>query len=516
MGEPAPLSGPDLTKGVPQSEVPEGGMLLGQANGEAVILVRRGEEVRAVGGVCSHYSAPLADGIVVGNEVRCPYHHACFDLRTGEALGPPALSPIPCYDVERKGDRLFVVGKRAPVSKPALKGGPESVVIAGAGAAGNSAAETLRNEGYTGKLTLIGAEDTVPVDRPNLSKDTLAGTAPEAWVPLRDRAFYADRGIELVLGKRVARIDPAAKRVTLDDGATHSYGALLLATGADPIRLDLPGKDREHVLYLRSLADCQRIMAKLGESKVAVVAGASFIGLEVAASLRIRGLEVHVVAPEARPLERIMGPELGDFVRALHEEHGVHFHLGAGLKSIEEKSVTTSSGESIAADLVVLGVGVRPALALAEQAGLKLDKGVVVDAQLRTSDPAIWAAGDIARWPDPHSGQPIRVEHWAVAQRQGMVAARNMLGRGEAFRAVPFFWSQHYDVPINYVGHAERWDRIEIAGNIADKNCLVAFHSAGKIVAVATIYRDKESLQVEAALERDDQPALAAIMKAAR
>lgn len=510
-------SGPDLTQGVDLSDVPDGGLLLGHAHGEAVLLVRHGDEVSAMGATCTHYGAPLVDGLVIGSEVRCPWHHACFDARTGEAVRPPALNPLPCWSVERRGSRVVVGEKCAPPPpKSAPPHAPESVVIVGAGAAGNAAAETLRREGYRGPVTMVGAEPTVPVDRPNLSKDYLAGSAPEEWVPLRGRDFYAAHGIELVLGARVAAVDPRARTVRLSDGTSRTYGALLLATGAEPVTLTVPGSDSPHVHYLRSLADSQAIIAGAKRSTRAVVVGASFIGMEVAASLRTRGLEVCVVAPDARPLERVLGPDLGDFVRALHEERGVRFRLGRTVRAIEDRQVLLDDGTALPADLVVAGIGVRPRVALAEQAGLTVDRGVVVDEFLETSAAHVYAAGDIARWPDPHTGTLLRIEHWVVAERQGQTSARNILGRREPFRAVPFFWSQHYDVSIAYVGHAEAWDRIDIAGSIPDRSCMVAFRNGTRIAAVATIFRDRESLEAEAALERGDQAALEAILASVR
>jgi apoptosis-inducing factor 3 len=517
MGEhQAPLAGPDLAQGCASSDIPEGGSLLGHAHGEAVLLVRHRGEVSAVAATCTHYGGPLAEGLVLDGQVRCPWHHACFDVRTGEAVGPPALKPLRRWSVEHRGSRVLVGRALEPSAPRTPASTVGSVVIVGAGAAGNAAAETLRREGHAGPVTLVGAEPNVPVDRPNLSKDYLAGTAPGDWLPLRSAEFYADQQIELLLGTRAVGLDPATRRVLLSDGTSRSYGALLLATGADPVKLTIPGGDGPLVHSLRTLADSRAIIASAQGAGRAVVVGASFIGLEVAAALRTRGLEIHVVAPEARPLERILGPELGDFIRALHEEHGVRFHLGHTLTAVVDRAVILDDGASLPADLVVAGIGVRPAMGLAEQAGLRLDRGVLVDQYLETSAPGVYAAGDIARWPDPHTGRPIRVEHWAVAQRQGQVAARNILGAREPFRAVPFFWSQHYDVPINYVGHAEGWDRLEVAGDPGQRSCLVAYWSSGRISAVATVFRDRESLHAEALLERGDQAGLEALLAGVR
>jgi NADPH-dependent 2,4-dienoyl-CoA reductase/sulfur reductase-like enzyme/nitrite reductase/ring-hydroxylating ferredoxin subunit len=497
-------TGPDLTLGVSTDIISDGKMLLGHVGDDAVLLARRGGTLFAIDAKCTHYGGPLAEGLMVDDTVRCPWHHACFSLRTGEALHAPALSPVTCWSTEQHDGKVFVRHKAAPAKSAKVApapGSPQKIVIVGGGAAGFAAAEMLRRRHFQGSLVMLSDDDAPPVDRPNLSKDYLAGNAPEDWVPLRGDDFYAEQKIDLRLKANVTGIDVRKREVALGDGSNVAYDRLLLATGAEPVHLPLAGMDLPHVHTLRTLADCRAIIAQAANARRAVVMGASFIGLEVAASLRARNIEVHVVAPDKRPMERILGPQMGDFVRGLHEEHGVIFHLEDSATVIDTRQVTLKSGGTIDADLVVVGVGVRPRLTLAEKAGLAIDRGVTVNEYLETSLPGIFAAGDIARWPDPHSGAPIRVEHWVVAQRQGQTAARNMLGAREKFAAVPFFWSQHYDVPINYVGHAEAWDELAIDGDIATRDCVVRYKRGGRVLAIASIYRDLESLKEEAAME---------------
>jgi NADPH-dependent 2,4-dienoyl-CoA reductase/sulfur reductase-like enzyme/nitrite reductase/ring-hydroxylating ferredoxin subunit len=509
------LTGPDLTQGVPATDLAEGAMLAGHAEGKPVLLVRSGGEVYAIGGQCTHYGAPLGEGIVVGHTVHCPWHHACFDVRTGEALCAPALNPVARWDVEQRDGRI-VVGREREAPDGATPLGTHaatpsevrSIVVVGAGAAGEAAVEMLRREGFDGTITFVGADPSVPVDRPNLSKDYLAGNAPEEWIPLRGEEFYAEHRIDLRRGRRATALDTAARRVALDDGEWLSYDRLLLATGADPVRLPIPGADLPHVHYLRTLADSRAIIAAAEQARHAVVLGASFIGLEAAAALRTRGLEVHVAAPEAQPLARVLGDELGAYVRGLHESRGVTFHLGLTASEIGGGKVTLSDGTQLDADLVVVGVGVRPSTALAEGAGLALDKGVRVNEYLETSAPGVFAAGDIARWPDARTGERIRVEHWVVAERQGQTAARNMLGRRRHHTAVPFFWSAHYDTTIRYVGHAERWDAVDVRGDLAAGDAAVAYRLGGRVTAVATVGRDRTALEVEAAMEAGDDAAI--------
>jgi NADPH-dependent 2,4-dienoyl-CoA reductase/sulfur reductase-like enzyme/nitrite reductase/ring-hydroxylating ferredoxin subunit len=495
--------GPDLTRGVSLDDFSDRGTLLGHVGDEPVLLVRDAGEIFAIGAVCTHYKGPLAEGIVVGGTIRCPWHHACFNLATGEAERPPALDPVTRWKVVEEANRIVVREKLSAFS-PARRDpgrGPASVVIIGAGAAGLSAATTLRQEGYDGPVILVSADSDPPYDRPNLSKDYLAGKASDDWMPLRDAAYYASQGIELVLNARVTAIDTRERWVQLDNGRREPYETLLLATGAEPIALEVPGAAQPHVRYLRSYADARAILQRAESGARAVIVGASFIALEVAAALRLRGVQVHVVAREPRPMERIFGRVAADFIRSLHESHGVVFHLEDGIAAIGERTVMLSSGTSLPADFVVVGIGVRPSIEPAASAGIATDQGILVGEYLETNVPGVFAAGDVARWLDPSSGERIRVEHWVVAQRQGQVAARNMLGRWERFDAVPFFWSQHYEVTINYVGHAEHWDAITQNGRLEDQDCTLTFLQNGRAVAVATIGRDRDSLSAEAAME---------------
>ncbi len=503
MADQQALSGPNFALGVAINDLADGAVVSGHVAGKEAIMVRRGTEVFVLGAYCSHYHAPLADGLVVGDEIRCPWHHACFSLKTGAATRAPAFDALRAWRVERVGDVYFARErlKPEPPNPGVLPDPPKRIVIVGGGAAGFAAAYALRAEGWDGLLELVSADPMAPYDRPNLSKDYLAGSARPDWLPLRAPEWYRDHGVQLRLGRRALALDARVRRLSLDDGAEIAFDRLLIATGADPVRLTTPGAALPHVHYLRSLADSDHLIAACAGVKTVAVIGASFIGLEVAAALRARGLEVRVVAPEAIPMSRILGPELGTHIRKLHEDHGVIFHLEDIATEIAAQRLTLRSGAVVDADLVVIGVGVRPNLTLAEQAGLAVDKGVLVDEFLATSAPDIYAAGDIASWPDRASGGRLRVEHWVVAERQGRTAARNMLGYREKFDATPFFWSQHYDQTISYVGHAAAWDRIEISGAPESGDCIVAYYEGDIRRAVATLGRDLDSLRAEVGFE---------------
>ena len=527
------LSGPDLTQGVKVSSIPDGTMLLGHALGEPVLLARRGNEVFAIGAICTHYGAPLEQGLLEGYTVRCQWHHACFSLRTGEALRAPALDPVSHWRVEHRprdeardaarqltpvemppgsvdvqekfGGTVYVrekLGSLSRAPRPLTAGVPATVVIVGGGAAGNAAAEMLRHEGYSGRITMLSADKSGPCDRPNLSKGFLSGAASDESNLLRSSEFYKDREIDLHLRARVTAIDTTARQVQLADGGRHAYDALLLATGAEPVRLDIPGATLPHVHYLRTLADARGLVASALGAKRAVVIGASFIGLEVAASLRARDIEVHVVGTETTLMEKVLGADVGNFLHKLHEEHGVKFHLGTTATIIDNQGLTLENGERLQADLVVVGIGVRPSISLAEDAGLEIDRGVVVNEYLQTNIQGIFAAGDIARWPDRLTGERIRVEHWVVAERQGQTAAHNILGRREPFHYVPFFWTEQYDFGLGYVGHAEHWDKADIDGSLERRDCTITYRRRGQKLATAVVHRDLEGLRAEVEFEQ--------------
>jgi len=509
------LQGPDLAQGVAFDSLEEGKPLLGHVGDEAAVLVRVGREVHAIGANCTHYGGPLAEGLVVGHTIRCPWHHACFDVRSGAALGGPALNELPCFEVRREG-KLVRLGGRVPadaITKRERRSDagiwPDSIVIVGAGPAGAVCAETLRREGYGKSIALLGDEAPGPVDRPNLSKDFLAGNAPDEWIPLRGADFYAAQSIDFRPEDPVKSIDVAAKTVTTARG-TIPYGALVLATGAEPVRLAIDGASSPHVHLLRTLADSRAIIDGAKDKKRAVVIGASFIGLEAAASLRARGLEVTIVGPENVPLARVLGEEVGRFVQRVHEGKGETFRLGRKPAKIGARSVTLDDGSEIEADLVVMGVGVRPRTALAEAAGLKIDRGVVVDARFRTSNEHVYAIGDVARF--PWDDALVRIEHFSVAERHGRTAALAVLGRTPDIRDVPFFWSAHHDVTISYVGHAEAFDRVAIAGSLDGRDATIGYFEGDRVRAVATINRDAASLRAERAFETNDQDALRALL----
>lgn len=508
MAESSPATGPDFSSGISLSECPLEGTLAGRVGDTAVLLSRIDGEFFAIGATCTHYGGALAEGLIGRSDVRCPLHHACFDLKTGAVLRAPALDPLESWRVEVEGDRLFVREKLPPLShqaRPQLE--VRRIVVIGGGAAGLACAIELRKLGYDGALAILSEDEDAPYDRPNLSKDFLAGTALEEWMPLRSDDWYSMNKVELRLGTKVDALDIKTREVRLGSGERLAFDRLLLATGSEPRRLEQDGFSGPSVFTLRSFADARRIIDFAKPNSNAVILGSSFIGLEAAAALRKRNVNVTIVAPEATPFGRILGPELGEALRNLHEDHGVKFHLGSAGARFQNGEVVLASGQHVPADFVLVGVGVTPRTELAEQAGLAVNNGVWVNEHLETSCPAVFAAGDIAAYPDPLSKERVRIEHWIVAERQGQIAAANMLGAKQRFDSAPFFWTEQHGVTVRYVGHAARWDEVRSDGRVDTKDCVVRYYHQGRHLASATINHDKANLKDGLELEASMVPA---------
>jgi NADPH-dependent 2,4-dienoyl-CoA reductase/sulfur reductase-like enzyme/nitrite reductase/ring-hydroxylating ferredoxin subunit len=497
------LEGPDFSAGISLDDLAKNATIAGRVGNEAVLLSKFDDGLFAVSGSCTHYHADLADGLLSRGTVRCPWHHACFDLRSGRALRAPALDALDTWLVEVEGNIAFVRRKLEYKSTGQLEASNiEKIVIIGGGAAGLTCAHELRQLGFSGAVTMLSADQDPPVDRPNLSKDYLAGSAPDEWMPLRSDSWYRDNEIDLRLDTEVVRIDPVARRVHTRTGDEVGYDRLLIATGSEPNRLTGNGFDHDAVVTLRSFADARAIAARVTHGTTAAVVGSSFIGLEAAAALRKRGVEVHVIAPEKMPFERLLGEQVGLFLKALHERNGVRFHLGTSVTSFANRAVLLADGQAISADIVLVGIGVRPRTSLAVSAGIEAPAGIAVDAFLRTVVPDIFAAGDIAAYPDPVTGEPTRIEHWVVAEQQGQAVAANMLGLRKRYQAVPFFWTKQYDVSVRYVGRASQWDEVVIDGDVSARDFIARYYDKGVHRASAGVGRDREMLEEERHFER--------------
>jgi NADPH-dependent 2,4-dienoyl-CoA reductase/sulfur reductase-like enzyme/nitrite reductase/ring-hydroxylating ferredoxin subunit len=475
-------------------ELREGGLREVQVGGKKVLLLRCDGAVRAFGARCPHYDGPLSKGLLHDGRLVCPWHQGVFDARTGDLLEPPPLSGLTAFPVRIDGGDVYVdrpddaARQRTMPMAGRDPRDERTFVVVGGGAAGAAAVESLRQHGFTGRVVLVGREEGRPYDRPNLTKDYLAGTAGADWLPLRPASFYERHGIEL-LHAEVTSLDAASRRLDLDDGSSMSPDAVLIATGGLPRRLEVPGAELPGVFTLRSWADCDAVVAAAEGAARAIVVGAGFIGMETAASLRERGLEVTVVAPHQTPLTAQLGREVGGLLQARHEEHGVGYSLGRTVVRCDGdrrvRAVELDDGSRRDADLVVVGIGVRPATSFIVNADLNDDGSLDVDEELRVNGHGVWAAGDIARYPEPHVGGRVRIEHWRLAEQLGRAAAASMAGRGAPFGAVPGFWTQQFGLRVSYVGVGRAWDGTIAVGDPASGDFTVFYTSDDALVAAA-------------------------------
>jgi NADPH-dependent 2,4-dienoyl-CoA reductase/sulfur reductase-like enzyme/nitrite reductase/ring-hydroxylating ferredoxin subunit len=496
------------------TDLKDGEMKELQAGDNVVLLARVDGEFYATGSQCPHYAAPLADGVLCDHQVRCPWHQACFDVRTGDLVEPPALSALPRFDVRVDGEDVIVTlpdkvkGRRLmPMAKHDPEADDRTFVIIGAGAAGIAAAEALRQDGFQGRIAMVTKERHLPYDRPDLTKDYLASTDHQYSPALRSETFYSNHGIEVMTEREVVRLDATAKTVAFADGTSLSYDKALLATGGRPRRLDVEGADLDNIFTLRSLDDADRIGATAEEASHAVVIGASFIGMETAASLTKRKLSVTVVAPESVPFERTLGAEIGEMLRKDHERNGVSFRLGRQAVRFsgdgKVNRVHLDDGERLEADMVIIGVGVRPVTDYVEGVELNPDGSLSVDERMQVAQD-LYAAGDIARFPDWRTGRTVRIEHWQLAQQQGRVAGHNMAAKPAQYTSIPFFWSNQFKANVRYVGHATEWDEIIFDGDPADQR-FVAYYVKDNIILAASACRANKKISAVAELMRTNR-----------
>lgn len=505
------------------TDLKDGEMKQVSADGTEVLLVRKDDQFYALGAFCTHYGAPLAKGALCGNHVICPWHHAWFDITNGNFLEPPALDNLPHYQVEIKDNQVLVElpverSERRLPSMSSCNAETDTRVFAilGGGAAGYMAAQTLREDGFVGRIVMITREKEVPYDRPPLSKDYMQGETKSKDLPLRDEDFYKNHGIEVLTNTTAKEVDSQDKKIHFENGESLAYDALLVATGGIPRKMDIPGFDLEHIYVLRSYDSANTIIDTVENVKQVVVVGASFIGMEAAASLQKRGVSVTVVAPDEVPFSKTLGADIGNYFKNLHEEHGVQFKLGTKVKAFEGDSkvstVILDSGERLRADVVLTGIGVTPATDILKDVERQEDGGIVTDAYLNIA-PHLYAAGDIAAVPNGHNTEPLRIEHWRYALQQGRVAAHNMAGKKVSFTGVPFFWTAHFGVSLRYLGHAKNWNDIVIDGEIKNKKFIAFYIKDDQITAVAGIGRDKEMAHLEQLLKDNTMPSGSALKK---
>jgi NADPH-dependent 2,4-dienoyl-CoA reductase/sulfur reductase-like enzyme/nitrite reductase/ring-hydroxylating ferredoxin subunit len=485
--------------------------------GERTMLLARVDgSFHAVGAVCTHYEGPLAQGILCGHHVVCPWHQASFDLTTGDNLEPPALDALPHFDVRIEGEDVILTvpedAKRRrviPMAKRDDSADGRTFVIVGAGAAGNAAAETLRQDGFQGRIVMITREKHLPYDRPDLSKEYLANTEHEFSPALRSAKFFERYGIEVLTEREVVCADPKAKVVEFADHSELKYDSLLIATGGVARRLDVPGADLASVFTLRSLEDADRISAAVSGARHAVVIGSSFIGTETASSLTRRGMAVTIVSRDTVPFERTLGDRIGRMFRALHEENGVRYQTGVQVVRFEGQGkverVVLNNGQTLDADLAIVGIGVRPATAFLKGIRLNSDGSVPVDGYLRAAD-NVYAAGDIATFPDWRTGEPIRIEHWRLAEQHGRVAAHNMAGHERPFTGVPFFWTSQFNLHLRYVGFMKGWEDILFDGDPAQRRFVAYYVNHRHILAAAGCGEDVKMAAIHELMRMNRMP----------
>ncbi|MEM1057362.1 MAG: FAD-dependent oxidoreductase [Bacteroidota bacterium] len=504
------------------SDLADGEMRQVDAGGTAVLLSRIDGDFHACTAHCPHYGAPLETGILTGTTVVCPWHHAAFDVCTGALDEPPSLDGLRSFEVEIQGNDVLV---RVPDDADAHGKGidyresdgkaPESavtsdsdqtVLIVGGGAAAQAAAEELRRQGYRGRLVMVTPEIRAPYDRTKLSKGFLGGGAGPDALPLRDGGFYERLGIDVWTDRMVTGIDPASKTASFETGDDLAYGACLVATGGDARRLPVEGADLDGVHVLRSWDDAKGIVEAAEGATRAVIVGSSFIGMEAAAALAGREIEVHIIGREAVPFEMILGEAVGRRFQAAAEEGGAVFHLGADVQRIEQTAeglaVVVGDDERIEGDLVVLGVGVRPTTSFLEGHDFRRrDGALMTDATLALAD-GLYAAGDVVAFPETRLGTVVRIEHWRLAQQHGRHAAQSIARvlegeNAEPFTNVPFFWTGQWGIGLRYVGHAENWTEAVVDGDLEAKDAAVYYLQDGRALAGAFIGRDKAAAAFE-------------------
>ncbi len=505
-------NGPDLAAGVPLGDFDETGIYGGTLDGDPVVIVKTGDRLCAFAGTCTHLGAPLKDGVVVDGTLRCPWHHARFSLDTGEAVAAPAFKPLSPFKVREQGGRIFVdrdsVDRALEESSAKTSG---RVVVVGGGAAGFACAELLTRFGHGGSVTVVSDDADKPYDRTQCSKQYLIGLSSREECFLEGAEAPSSKRATFLTGRRVVALDLVTRELELDGAERLPFDSLVLATGSEPKRPETPGFDRPNVYTLRSLRDADALIAEATEGKRAIIVGASFIGLEVAASLRQRKVEVDVVAPDDIPLEKILGPDIGKMIRGVHEERGIRFHLGRKAKAFDGRVLELDDGTTLEVDFIVLGTGVAPRTELAEKAELVVlpaeeGGGVAVSDRLETSAAGIYAVGDIAHYPDRYAGKSVRIEHWVHAERQGQHVARVLMGQAEAYADLPFFWSAHFDTGLLCLGRSDKPLVADSAGSIEEQSFVVLQCDDAGAAAVITCNQDRPTLSIEARWEETGRP----------